>query len=212
MPWHDFRRLVPARHASDSGLLQTGDSGSDNSVGRPLWGTAEGGRLGAFAGAAPGSGVARRPLRERCMADGAHGPRPVRAIQRGARGGGAAGKTTAEPRRDKADWSRGDLAALVEWTRRYGDVPTLADWDPQRARTLGQEWRIARYHQGDWPSARTVANHFGSFSAAVANRASSTWRELCESSPRPDARPRLAACSVARGRGSGLGLGGDTRS
>ena len=60
------------------------------------------------------------------------------------------------------------LAALVEWTRRYGDVPTLADWDPHRARTLGQEWRIARYHQGDWPSARTVANHFGSFSDAVA--------------------------------------------
>jgi hypothetical protein len=59
------------------------------------------------------------------------------------------------------------LAAFVEWTRRYGDVPTLADWDPPRARRLGQEWRIARYHQGDWPSARTVANHFGSFSNAA---------------------------------------------
>ena len=74
------------------------------------------------------------------------------------------------PRRVAAKLTGPDaiLAALVEWTRRYGDVPTLADWDPQRARTLGQEWRIARYHQGDWPSARTVANHFGSFSAAVA--------------------------------------------
>jgi hypothetical protein len=60
------------------------------------------------------------------------------------------------------------LAALVEWTRRYGDVPTMADWDPHRARSLGQEWRIARYHQGDWPSARAVANHFGSFTNAVA--------------------------------------------
>lgn len=58
--------------------------------------------------------------------------------------------------------------ALVEWTRRYGDVPTMADWDPQRARRLGQEWRIARYHEGDWPSARTVTNHFGSFSNALA--------------------------------------------
>jgi hypothetical protein len=60
------------------------------------------------------------------------------------------------------------LAALLEWTRRYGDVPTMADWDPSRARRLGQDWRIARYHQGDWPSARTVANHFGSFASAVA--------------------------------------------
>jgi hypothetical protein len=41
------------------------------------------------------------------------------------------------------------LAALVEWTRRYGDVPTLADWDPHRARRLGQEWRIARYRIED---------------------------------------------------------------
>lgn len=60
------------------------------------------------------------------------------------------------------------LDALVEWTRRYGDVPTLADWDPHRARSLGQEWRIVRYGQGDWPSARTLANHFGSLSDALA--------------------------------------------
>jgi hypothetical protein len=59
------------------------------------------------------------------------------------------------------------LDAMVEWTRRYGDLPTMADWDPYRARSLGQDWRIARYHQGDWPSARSVANHFGSFSAAA---------------------------------------------
>jgi hypothetical protein len=58
------------------------------------------------------------------------------------------------------------LAAMVEWTRRYGDVPTMADWDPGRARRLAQEWRITRYRQGDWPSARTVANHFGSFTNA----------------------------------------------
>ena len=60
------------------------------------------------------------------------------------------------------------LKAFVEWTRRHGDVPTMADWDPARARRLGQDWRIARYHQGDWPSARTVAHHFGSFAAAAA--------------------------------------------
>jgi hypothetical protein len=58
--------------------------------------------------------------------------------------------------------------ALIEWTRRYGDIPTMADWDPTRARRLGQEWRIARYYHGDWPSARTVAVHFGSFAKAAA--------------------------------------------
>jgi hypothetical protein len=59
------------------------------------------------------------------------------------------------------------LTALVEWTRRYGDVPAMADWDPHRARRLGQYWRIARYQQGDWPSARSVSHHFGSFTNAV---------------------------------------------
>jgi hypothetical protein len=64
--------------------------------------------------------------------------------------------------------SQAIIDALVEWTRRYGDIPTMADWDPARARRLGQDWRIARYHQGDWPSARSVATHFGSFANAAA--------------------------------------------
>jgi hypothetical protein len=59
------------------------------------------------------------------------------------------------------------VEAIVEWTRRYGDIPTMADWDPVRARALGQQWRIPRYQDGDWPSARSVAHHFGSFAAAV---------------------------------------------
>jgi hypothetical protein len=58
--------------------------------------------------------------------------------------------------------------AMIEWTRRFGDVPTMADWDPVRARRLGQDWRIARYNTGDWPSARSVALHFGSFTKAAA--------------------------------------------
>jgi hypothetical protein len=60
------------------------------------------------------------------------------------------------------------IVAMTEWTRRYGDIPTMADWDPHRAHRLGQYWRIARYHQGDWPSARSVALHFGSFASAAA--------------------------------------------
>lgn len=73
--------------------------------------------------------------------------------------------------------------ALVEWTRRYGDIPTMADWDPTRARRLGQHWRIARYYQGDWPSARSVALHFGSFANAAAS-AGLIARPRCTSNDR----------------------------
>jgi hypothetical protein len=61
----------------------------------------------------------------------------------------------------------GILDAIREWVRRFGDVPSMADWDPARARRLEQDWRIARYHDGDWPSVRSVAHHFGSLSAAI---------------------------------------------
>ena len=60
------------------------------------------------------------------------------------------------------------LDAFVPLTKRYRDLPTMADWDPARARRLGQDSRIARYLQGDWPSARSVARHFGSFANAAA--------------------------------------------
>jgi hypothetical protein len=57
--------------------------------------------------------------------------------------------------------------AIRAWVRMYGEVPTLADWDPARARRLRQGWRIARYNQGDWPSARAVQARFGSMSKAI---------------------------------------------
>jgi len=44
----------------------------------------------------------------------------------------------------------------------------MADWDPHRARQLGQEWRIGRYDAGDWPSIKSVRNHFGRLSDAIA--------------------------------------------
>jgi hypothetical protein len=59
------------------------------------------------------------------------------------------------------------LAAIVEWTKRYGEPPTQPDWDPVRARHLGQRWRIVRYSEGDWPSLNTVVYHFGSLGEAV---------------------------------------------
>jgi hypothetical protein len=59
------------------------------------------------------------------------------------------------------------IAAITEWTRRYGEPPTQADWDPVRARRFGQPWRIVRYRGGDWPSLNTVLYHFGSLGEAV---------------------------------------------
>jgi len=44
----------------------------------------------------------------------------------------------------------------------------MADWDPYRARTLGQQWREERYRDGDWPSVKSVRNHFGRLSTAIA--------------------------------------------
>jgi len=59
------------------------------------------------------------------------------------------------------------IAAIVEWTKRYAEPPTQADWDPVRARRFGQPWRIVRYRSGDWPSLNTVLYHFGSLGEAV---------------------------------------------
>jgi hypothetical protein len=60
------------------------------------------------------------------------------------------------------------IDAIQRWDALYGEPPSMADWDPYRARKLGQEWRIARYRDGDWPSAKSVRNHFGRLSDAVA--------------------------------------------
>jgi hypothetical protein len=60
------------------------------------------------------------------------------------------------------------LDAIRRWNTIYGEPPTMADWDPYRARLKGQDWRIERYDDGRWPSAKTVRNHFGRFSDAVA--------------------------------------------
>jgi hypothetical protein len=59
------------------------------------------------------------------------------------------------------------LDALRRWADEFGEPPTVADWEPSRARRQGQEWRAQRWEAGDWPSARIVRNHFGTMSAAV---------------------------------------------
>ena len=59
------------------------------------------------------------------------------------------------------------IGAIVEWTKRYGEPPTQADWDTVRARRSGQVWRIVRYGSGDWPSLNSVLYHFGSLGEAI---------------------------------------------
>lgn len=59
------------------------------------------------------------------------------------------------------------LDAVREWNRRYGEPPGMADWEPARARRDGQDWRIVRYYEGDWPSITTVKHHFGTLNRAI---------------------------------------------
>jgi hypothetical protein len=111
------------------------------------------------------------------------------------------------PSRQRPNLSGPDaiLTALIEWTRRYGDVPTMADWDTARARRLGQEWRIARYHQGDWPSAASVRFHFGTF-AKAADAAGLVPRSpgVHHDARQPERQQnRLAASKAARPEASG---------
>lgn len=71
------------------------------------------------------------------------------------------------PRRVR--WTAAEiLQAIRRWNELHGEPPSMADWDPYRARRIGQEWRIARYRDGDWPSSKSVRNHFGRVSEAVA--------------------------------------------
>jgi hypothetical protein len=61
------------------------------------------------------------------------------------------------------------LDAIRSWSELYGEPPTMADWDPYRARRIGQAWRAERYDAGAWPSAKSVRNHFGRLSDAIAS-------------------------------------------
>jgi hypothetical protein len=59
------------------------------------------------------------------------------------------------------------LESIRSWVERYGETPGMADWDPPRARAIGQMWRVARFYEGDWPNVATVRHHFGTLNAAV---------------------------------------------
>ena len=69
-------------------------------------------------------------------------------------------------------YSRGELLdAVRRWRRLYGCAPVRSDWDPVRARRRCDPdlaaAKAGRYRSGQWPSADTVRNHFGSFGAAI---------------------------------------------
>jgi hypothetical protein len=43
----------------------------------------------------------------------------------------------------------------------------MLDWEPSRARRLGQNWRAERFESGRWPTAQMVTRQFPSFNAAI---------------------------------------------
>jgi len=66
-------------------------------------------------------------------------------------------------------WTRTEiLESIRRWNELYGEPPTMADWDPYRAGRMGQTWRVERYDAGEWPSVKSVQNHFGRLSEAIA--------------------------------------------
>ena len=59
------------------------------------------------------------------------------------------------------------IAAMLEWSARYGPLPTSYDWSSTHARRRGTQ-AARRLAAGDWPSASVVTGLFGSWAAARA--------------------------------------------
>src|SRR5262245_35841558 len=99
------------------------------------------------------------------------------------------------PRRERRSMvaeARADevLDAVRRWNETYGEPPTLADWEPSRARSRGQAWRAERFEAGEWPTTRVVRYHFGTMSAAIAAAGLSARRRPTRTRPHlhsPDA-------------------------
>src|SRR4051812_36388343 len=81
----------------------------------------------------------------------------------------AAAISLSPPRRRAAcTWSEHEIiAALRDWAARHGSPPTCMDWDPSRARRVGQDDRAERHAAGRWPTTKLVCDTFGTFNAAV---------------------------------------------
>ena len=59
------------------------------------------------------------------------------------------------------------LKAIRRWSLAYGEPPTHLDWEPARARRLGQAWRAERFEDGQWPTVRMVRRQFSTMNDAV---------------------------------------------
>ena len=92
------------------------------------------------------------------------------------------------------------IERIRRWNALYGEPPCTADWNRSLARWRAQEWRIARYEEGDpetgasWPSINAAKRLFdGSFDSAI--RAAG----LVPHRPGPRRRaPRTARPSVSQ--------------
>jgi AraC-like DNA-binding protein len=68
----------------------------------------------------------------------------------------------------KRRWTRERvLAAMREWSARYGRLPSSYDWSRTHARRRGGD-ALARLSQGYWPSASSVSSLFTTWAAARA--------------------------------------------
>lgn len=85
-----------------------------------------------------------------------------------------------------------DFDAIVEaieaWTERFGEPPTVLDWNPSLARARGEHPRADRFdrERPRWPVSAAVGYHCGSWNAALAAaHQRTTVRGLKRESPRP---------------------------
>jgi hypothetical protein len=59
------------------------------------------------------------------------------------------------------------LAAMLDWRRRYGRLPSSYDWSRTHARRRGGE-ALKRLGRGEWPAASAVSRLFGAWAVASA--------------------------------------------
>ena len=65
-------------------------------------------------------------------------------------------------------WTRERVVdAMLDWRRRYGQLPSSYDWSRTHARCRGGE-PLERLRTGDWPSSGVVTAVYGSWKAARA--------------------------------------------
>jgi hypothetical protein len=59
------------------------------------------------------------------------------------------------------------VAAMREWRRRYGQLPSSYDWSRTHAARRGGE-ALGRLARGEWPAASVVSRLFGTWASARA--------------------------------------------